>query len=114
MGEKTVSSLARILSEHRHRSFFFNEIRRTLILNYYYLTVFRHTQEIPIESVLEISPSQVICISLRLPVGEKGGIEDNKARVWKATITAKLHEPDCESGMRYGAQTFASAAAFLA
>ncbi len=104
----------RVLREDDDITFGRDEIRRVLILNDDDLSVFVQTQQIAIEHLLEVRPTQVIVIALRLPICEQRGVKHDKTGVRQTAFTTKFHQANFHSGMSNRPKTFTRTASVLA
>jgi hypothetical protein len=104
----------RILSKHNDISFREYKTRGVLVLNHENLTVFFQTQKVAIEHFLEVRPTQVILIALRLPICEQWGVKHYKTGMGQAPFMAKFHQADFDGGMSDGPKALTRTASVLA
>ena len=89
--ERIHSGLHGDFCEHGDFGILEDEGRRMLVINDDNLVVLLHPHQLAIEHFLEVGPAQIVIVALRLVVGQKRGIENDKARMWQPAFTAKFH-----------------------
>ncbi len=114
MREQSVSSLMRILRENDHVRTAVHVLRRMFVLNDNHLHVVGQPEQVVIEAIFQIGPTQIVFLPLRFPVRKKRRVQNHEARVGEVVFPALDHEPNRHRRMRDRSQSFAGAAALFA
>ena len=78
MREKAVPSVMWVLAEHLRLLAPHDFLWRIGILNHDDLPIFGQQLQVGVELLLKICAGQIIFIAVRFPIGEQGGVQDDK------------------------------------
>jgi hypothetical protein len=82
----------RIFAEHQRLLSFHDGRRRIRVLDDNDLGVGRHSFQVAVELLLEVSAPQVVVRTVRFAVGQQWGVKNNEARMRRVAVSAECQQ----------------------